>query len=249
MSLRLSTGLRNALAGKIGLPHAILTGATGTFVDNGASPDSITDSGNGLITAGFEIGDWIKVFGATTPNNNNIEAKLLSVAAGTMTFATGQVDTGEVFAAGASVVACKGGSLNDLFKHGTIHMYTGVQPATADLIETPGSTLLLKITEDGNTHVPASGLYGLEFEDTPAGGVLTKLAAQSWEGLGLASDDLGWFRFYDQSVTTGADVTGTVIRFDGSIDLSGAQINVASLGVQSAVTFVLNNFTLTVPAS
>ena len=35
MSLRLSTGLRNALAGKAALPHAALVGVTGhAFADN-----------------------------------------------------------------------------------------------------------------------------------------------------------------------------------------------------------------------
>ncbi len=246
MSLRLSTGLRNALAGNIGLPHAILTGITGDFVDGGGSNDSITDSANGLVTAGFQIGDWIKVFGANTSNNDNIEAKLLSVAAGSMEFATGEVDTAEVFLAGTSVVASKGGSLNDIFKHGVLHIFDGTQPASADDTEA-GDTKRIEITEDGETHVPASGLYGLEFEDTPVSGSLSKLAAQSWEGDGIATGTIGWFRFYDQAVTLGDSSTG--IRFDGSIALSGAQLNVASLTVNQSVAFVINNFALTVPAS
>ena len=245
MTLRLSTGLRNALAGKTALPHAFLVGTNGAFVDGGAGNDSITDSGNSLVTAGFEIGDWIQTFGPTTDPGNVFSALLLAVAAGSMEFATGTVGTAEAFAAGTVVAAAKGGSLKELFKHGVIHIYSGTQPASADAIES--GTLRLRITEDGNTHVPASGLYGLEFEEDPASGVLSKASAQSWEGDGLNDGTIGWFRFYDQSVGTGASTTA--IRFDGSVAISGAQLNVASLTVQTGVTFVINNFTLTVPAS
>ncbi len=249
MALRLSTGLRNAMVARKGLPHAILTGITGAFVFNSTNPDSITDSANGLVTSGFQIGDWIKVFGATTPANNSIEAKLLSVVAGEMTFAEGQVDTEETFLAGTSVVAAKGGSLNDIFKHGVMHIFSGTQPASADDTEnvSEGYIKRLMITDNDEVHVPASGLYGLEFEDDPTSGNLAKLAAQTWKGNGIASGDVGWFRFYDQAVTLGPTTTG--IRFDGSVALSGAQLNVASTYVNLGVDFVINNFSLIVPGS
>ena len=245
MTLRLSTGLRNALAAKAGLPHAILVGATGAFVDGGGSNDSITDSGNGLVTAGFEIGDWIKTFNPTTAPGNEIEAKLLAVAAGSMEFATGTVGTAESFAANTAVVAAKGGSLNDLFKHGVIHIYSGTQPADADTAES--GTKRVEITDDGGTHAPSTGVNGLEFEDDATSGELEKLAAQTWKGEALNTGTIGWFRFYDQSVTTGA--SSTAIRFDGAIGLSGAELNVASLDVTATVDFVINNFSLIVPAS
>ena len=245
MSLRLSTGLRNAMASKVGLPHAILVGATGAFVDGGGSNDSITDSGNGLVTAGFEIGDWIKTFNPTTTPGNVFSAKLLVVAAGSMEFVTGTVGTAEAFAAATAVVAAKGGSINDIFKHGVMHIYSGTQPVDADAVET--GTKRVEITADGNTHVPASGLYGLEFVDDAVAGVLGKLTTQTWKGAALNTGTIGWFRFYDQTVTTGASTTA--IRFDGSIALSGAQLNVASLDVASAVDFVINSFNMIVPAS
>lgn len=41
------------------------TAATISFVDNGASPDQIKDSGNGLVTAGFATGMKVHVTGST----------------------------------------------------------------------------------------------------------------------------------------------------------------------------------------
>lgn len=245
MSLRLSTGLRNALVGNAALPHAALAGATGAFVDGAGGNDSITDSGNSLVTKGFEIGDWIQTFAPTTDPGNVFSAKLLAVAAGAMEFVTGTVGAVEAFAALTMVIAAKGGSLQDLFKHGVINIYSGEQPVGADAVES--GTLRIVITEDGNTHVPASGLYGLEFEDDPVAGVLAKLATQTWQGEALNTGTIGWFRFYDQSVTTGASTTA--IRFDGSIALSGAQLNVASIDVTATIDFIINSFNLIVPAS
>jgi hypothetical protein len=245
MSLRLSTGLRNALVARSGLAHAALVGATGDFVDGGGSNDSITDSGNSLITKGFEIGDWIQTFAPTTDPGNVFSAKLLAVAAGEMEFITGTVGAVEVFAALTAVVAAKGGSLADIFKHGVIHIYSDDQPLTADLTE-PG-TKRLEITDNKQTQNTGTGLNGLEFEDDPSSGILAKLSTQTWKGEGLNTGTIGWFRFYDQAVNIGA--SSTAIRFDGSVALSGAQLNVASLDVTATVDFIINSFNMIVPAS
>ena len=249
MALRLSTALQNALVGRSVAPHAFMVGITGAFADGGGGNDSIEDSDNTLVTAGFEIGDWIQTFGATGPGNL-FSAKLLAVAAGVMEFATATVTTVQDFVAGTVVAASKGGSLNDIFKHGVMQIYSGDQPDDGDQDEGTG-TKLLEITEDGNVHVPATGLYGLEFEDTPVDGVLSKLSGQSWEDDGIVAGEAAWFRFYDQDVATGLDSGSpyTKIRFDGSVGLSGAQLNVASKTISLGVTFIVNSFNLIVPPS
>ena len=245
MSLRLSTGLRNALVARSVAPHAFMVGITGAFADGGGGNDSIEDSDNTLVSAGFQIGDWISTFNPTTDPGNVFSAKLLAVAAGVMEFITDTVGTVEDFVAGTVVAASKGGSLNDLFKHGVLHIYSGDQPASADLIET--GTKRLEISAGGVTHVPATGLYGLEFEDDPSSGSLAKLSGQSWEDDALNTGTIGWFRFYNQAAVVGASTTA--IRFDGSVALSGAQLNVASIDVTQGVAFVINSFNLIVPAS
>lgn len=75
-----------------------ITATTIAFNDNGASPDTITDSGNGFITAGFKVGDLITVSG--TPANDS-DFTLTVVAAGTLTMATGSLSATE--GAGANV--------------------------------------------------------------------------------------------------------------------------------------------------
>lgn len=51
-----------------------------TFVNS--NPDTITDSGSGFVTAGFEAGDKVKVGGS---GSNDTTYKIVSVAAGTLT--------------------------------------------------------------------------------------------------------------------------------------------------------------------
>ena len=71
------------------LPRII--GATDiSFVDGGASADTITDGGSGFVTAGFKAGHTILVESGTT-NNNNKSFRVVTVAAGTLTLETGVV--------------------------------------------------------------------------------------------------------------------------------------------------------------
>ena len=245
MALKLNEGLRDALLENAALAHAIAQGTDLTFVDGGGSDDTITRTTGSFITDGFEIGDWIQVFNATT-GANDFAVKLTGVAALTLTFATGTVDTGEAGAATTAVVAAKGGSFQDLMKHGIIEIYAGVQPATPDLTEV-GYTLLVTITDNKGAHSTSTGANGLEFEDQASGGVLAKKSDQDWVGDPAAAGTAGWFRFYDQSVTKGA--SSTAIRFDGAINLSGAELNVASTDVALGTDFIINQFNVNMPTA
>ncbi len=73
-----------------------ITGTGIAFVD--ANPDTITDTGNGFVTAGFVAGDVITVTGTS---NNNKEYTIASVVAGTITLVDGDAVTAE--SAGASM--------------------------------------------------------------------------------------------------------------------------------------------------
>ncbi len=59
------------------------SGRTIAFVDS--NPDTITDSGSGFITAGFEAGDIVNVIGS---NRNNNPYRIRAVVAGVLTLET-----------------------------------------------------------------------------------------------------------------------------------------------------------------
>jgi hypothetical protein len=79
-----------------------LAGTTIAFVEGGASNDTITDSGNGFVTAGFTAGDEIIITGSAS---NNGTYTILTVTAGTITLSSDDDLVDEV--AGASVVIKK----------------------------------------------------------------------------------------------------------------------------------------------
>lgn len=106
----------------------------------------------------------------------------------------------------------------ETFKNGVLAIYSGTQPASADDAET--GTLLCLITKDGGTFVPGQPGNGLNF-GTPAGGRIDKATTEEWKGTVLADGTAGWFRFYDNSYTTGASTTAK--RFDGTISNTTTQ--------------------------
>lgn len=86
-----------ATAGKSGAifyRKAWIQEITLALVDGAGGSDTVTDSGSGFVTAGFEVGDLIIVSGATD-DSDNVLVELTGVAAGTLTFATGTFTTGE----------------------------------------------------------------------------------------------------------------------------------------------------------
>ena len=64
---------------------AKISGITIAFVDGGGGSDTITDSDNGFVTAGFEATDKIRIIGSAS---NDGDYQLTNAAAGTLTMAT-----------------------------------------------------------------------------------------------------------------------------------------------------------------
>lgn len=84
-----------------GTGKASVLGTGIAFVDGGGGADTITDTGNGFIAAGFEAGDQITVSGSTS---NDGDYTIVSVVAGTITLATGTL-TAEGAAASVTISA------------------------------------------------------------------------------------------------------------------------------------------------
>jgi hypothetical protein len=244
--LKYSTGLRDKLNGLQAQVVGAIIGAGLTFVDGGASADSITDSGNGFVSAGFVPGQKLFVQGATTPANDSgiTGERILSVTAGTITFATGSVDTGEAGGAGTVVVVAEGGSLKDVMRDGVIKIYSGSQPSSADAAVT--GTLLMTVSVGSGAWVAGTATYGLEFEDDPTGGEIEK-NSETWSGVGLADGTAGWFRFIANPTDDGTSST-TLPRIDGSVGTAGSDLVMASTSIVTGRTTTIDAFKITLPA-
>ena len=108
---------------------------------------------------------------------------------------------------------------------GTIKIYTGSQPATADTAES--GTLLATFTL-------ATTAFG-----AASGGVIT-LAGTPLTVAASNTGTAGWFRLED---STGANV------LDGSVGTSGNQINLNTTSITSGVNVTITSGTITMPTS
>ena len=247
MALRLSTGLRDMMLGLQATISAVCAGAgdTLTIVDGGGSADTITRATGSFITDGFVAGDKVTLSGATTSANDTAFTGVLidTVAALTLTFDTGVVDTGEVFAAATVLAAATGGCLKDIFRNGCLWIYSGSQPADADTAAS--GTQLVKITESSGAFTHAAEANGLEFGDYSSG-TISKCADETWSGVGLADGTAGWFRLV-ANPTDALGASTTLPRIDGSIGTSGANLNMSSTTIVTGATYTIDTFTLTLP--
>lgn len=248
MSLQFSTKLRNTiLSGAPALRSDVsISAATIAAVDGGAGVDSFTDSGNGLLNAGFTPGDTFLSSGWTAGGvaNNNKLFTIVTVVAGTIEVATGLV---AAKTAGDPVVLIlvDSASLRSIFKDGAIKIYSGGQPASADAAVT--GTLLAILTLSGGVFVAGAHANGLEFGLASAG-VLAKDSG-IWSGTGLVLGIAGYYRFYANPTDPGTLDSGFIYpRIDGAIGTSGAQIIASSTNIAVGASVGLSSYSITMGA-
>lgn len=137
------------------------------------------------------------------------------------------------------------GSVKSVMANGIIHLYSGTQPADADLAET--GNLLMILTQDSLAFTPGNAANGLNM-DLSVDGVLAKSAAETWSGIGEAIASTGtvagWFRWYDNAREMGASVTA--IRMDGAIGTSaGFEMQMSNSTIVADVAAVVQSFNYT----
>lgn len=143
-------------------------------------------------------------------------------------------------------VNAEAAAIRTALANGVIGIYSGTQPATAN--DTEGAAvLLMRITLNGGAFTPGSATNGINF-DAPVDGVLSKAAAETWSGTGLADGTATWFRFYSNAMTTGASTTA--VRYDGAISTaSTAELQMTNTIVVTGVPGTVSTFTLTLKKS
>lgn len=130
------------------------------------------------------------------------------------------------------------------FQNGVLVLYSGTQPASADDAET--SEPLGVITNGGGAFTAGSPANGLNFEPTPVTGTASKAAGETWTGTALRDGTATWFRFYDNSYTTGASENAK--RFDGRVSTgSGTELQLANVNMTKDGKVTINAFPVSLP--
>lgn len=257
MTLRLSTGLRNAMANSGGFASALNRGCLRIFT--GSQPitaDSaetgtllgIATASSGALTQEVQSTATITVAGASGSINTVLVGTFNIIPDGAVNFNTSANQTasdladainrnGYMQAVAASAVV----TVKSRPGAGTTHNGLALSTAVTTLTATSSGTMASGV----------AAVNGLMFGTSNAG-VIAKLSTQVWSFNGSAAGTAGWFRFIGSVNDPGtAVVAGTppyYVRLDGSIAVSGADLNMSNIAITVSAPNTIDTFSWTQPA-
>ncbi len=124
-------------------------------------------------------------------------------------------------------------SLRDALSGGVINIYSGTEPATAD--DAAAGTLLTTIR---------NGAAGLTM-DVASNGTIQKTAAEVWQGTNVAAGTATYYRHV--AVGDSGAASATEARVQGSIAVSGAELNLTSVVLANGAVQTLDFYSITLP--
>ncbi|MBU2550427.1 MAG: hypothetical protein KKB20_18620 [Proteobacteria bacterium] len=216
MSNKYSQGHLERAAGKV---KASIDAADIAFVDGGAGNDLITQISEGLVAAGFEVGDMLEIHNAPDSDNNGIYP-ILAVAVGQIDIPTGSLASEMTAGSSIKLKAAYPGSFRHMYFNSQLDIYTGDRPATPNHAET--GTLLVSF-------------FGVKFGDavwdtTALEAAIDLFAATVLSATAVAGGQAAWYRLRGGGVTTtGASTTAP--RVDGKVGVGTGDLRVASTTV------------------
>lgn len=128
------------------------------------------------------------------------------------------------------------------FANGVIDIYSGTQPASADAAIT--GTLLGRVTLNSGAFTAGSPTNGLTFA-AAADGAVSKSGV--WSFNGVAAGTAGWFRLKGNALDNDG-VSTTLPRLDGSIAVSGADMNLSNISISVSSPNTIDSFSFQIPA-
>lgn len=134
-------------------------------------------------------------------------------------------------------------SLQATLQGGLLYLFGGTPPVSVDDAAS-GNTLLCTISAAG-------GGTGLNF-DPATGGVLSKAAAQAWQGVVIpAGGNVTFYRFVEGlNAADASSAAGTTIkRVQGTVGTAGADLNLQNVALVGNSTQDVDYFHFNLPAS
>lgn len=249
MAIRRSTGLVNGLAKGFGVRDLLRDGRLYCFAGSQpASADVAPTTTNLLIytSQGLAFTPPVKAFASILIGGS---------AAGTLaTIKLGGMDYNLLSAAisyDTSAAVTAQAAVDNINARQNPYNVTATRNGDYIVLSLPfwigaqGNDLTFATTVTGSLTATASGSFasgttavnGLNFLELVTAGVLTKESA-IWQATGLATGQLGWFRFVAGGSTVDG-VDGTDVRFDGSIATSGGDMLAGSLQITQGAVYTI----------
>lgn len=133
--------------------------------------------------------------------------------------------------------------LKEAFTNGVMYLYSGPQPANADAAVQ--GTLLAIVTEGAGSFSFGTSTNGLNF-DAPVLNVIEKAAGEDWQAACIAAGTIGWFRLMGNATDSLGSST-SLKRIDGSVGISGADLNQPYTTVVEGTPITITEFQITLP--
>lgn len=257
MTVRLSTGVRNAVGNTLGLLGALNRGSIEIY--SGSQPSSadaaatgtllgrVTIS-SGTLTKETQASQTITIAGTSGTIDTVTVSTLNIIPGGAVAFNTDVSTTAADLAAainrdGLFTATAAAAVVTVKPRPGAGAAYNGAAFATTvtTLTATVGD-----VTLSGGV-AAVNGLYLVE----SAAGVVSKPANVVWSFAGITAGTAGWFRFVGSAVDAGALVSAAPwpCRIDGSIATSGADMNLSNITIVLGAPNTVDSLTFTTPAS
>jgi len=252
MTIRLSTGLANNLAGPKGF------GATfaGGIIEIRTGPQTADAD---YAATGTVLGTATIASGAFTPETRAVATLTLAGSAGSVnTVNVGTTGPVNIIPLGAvpftTDLTTTAAALRDaIIRAGIYHatssgaVVTVIAPSgTGDAhngLALSATVTTMTATSSGNMTGGVDAVNGLQFT-APTGGVISK--SGTWSFVGVAAGTAGHFRM-KASTTDGDGVSTTLARLDGSVAVSGADMNLSNIVIAIGAPTTIDTFTVTMP--
>jgi len=251
MTLRFSTGFRDKLVSSTGFAACFAGGVIDVY--SGTQPVTADSAVTGTLLGRVSLASTTYV--AETPASATI-----TVAGTAGTIATLNIGSFNIIPLGAVTfdtdATTTATALKDAINRNGI--YTATSSGAVVTVIAPAGTgaahngLALAATVTGGTTATSSGnvtggaaaTAGLQF-GAPSAGTISK--SGTWSFNGLAVGTAGWFRI-KASVADADGSSTTAVRLDGSVAVSGADMNLSNISITIGAPNTIDTFTYTQPA-
>lgn len=252
MTLRLSTGTRNALVGPLGL--AVFDNCVADIY-SGSQPVSADAAATGTLLGTVSLGS-----AAFTPETQATGTITITGASGSITALTAGGfdiigDTDVPYNTSAMQTAsdlCSAINRNGAYTASFSGAVVTVKPRPGVGASHNGYALAVAGALTCTFAAMSGGVAaanGLQFGD-PVAGVVAKPANKVWGFTGIAPGVAGWFRLRASAADGGALLTAApwLPRIDGAIATSGAEMALSNITVAVGSPNTIDRFDFTMPA-
>lgn len=257
MTVRLSTGLRNAIDGRLGFAGAfakcsinIYSGSQPATADAAATGTllGVVTLSSGDLTKETQAAQTITISGSSGSVDTVDVGGLNIIPDGAVAFRTDAATTAADLSAsinrnGLFTATVSGAVVTVKPRPGAGAGYNGVSFATT--ATTLSATVGAATLSGGVSAVNALTL------DEPSAGSIAKPSSAVWSFAGITNGTAGWFRIVGSVADAGSAISAApyYARLDGSIATSGADLNLSNIAITTGSPNTIDAFSYTTPAA